>query len=45
MNMSTPLPKLPVLQMIPENQNCNFLENGSNDFDYISEVYGNHLPK
>jgi hypothetical protein len=43
--MSTPFPKLPVLQMSPVKQNCNFLENGSNDFDYISGVYGDHLPK
>jgi hypothetical protein len=43
--MNTPLSKIPVLQMNPENQNCSFLEDGSNDFDYISGVYGDHLPK
>jgi hypothetical protein len=26
-------------------QNCNFLKNVSNDFDYISVIYGGRLPR
>jgi hypothetical protein len=33
-----------VIQKIP-NKNCNFLENGHNNFDCISEIYGDRLSK
>jgi hypothetical protein len=29
---------------VPETQNGEFLEDGSDDFVYISVVYGDHLP-
>jgi hypothetical protein len=32
-------------QVDPRPKNCNFLQNGLNDFDYISEIYGECLPK
>jgi hypothetical protein len=28
-----------------QKQNGDFLENGSNDFDYISVIYGDHVSK
>jgi hypothetical protein len=28
-----------------EKQNCDFLENGSDNFDYIPVRYGDHHPK
>jgi hypothetical protein len=31
--------------MGPKTQNGDFLESGSNDFDYISVIYGDYLPK
>jgi hypothetical protein len=37
--------KARVLEMVPRKQNDDFLENGSNDFDYISVIYRDHLPK
>jgi hypothetical protein len=32
-------------QMNPQKQNGDFLENGCNDFDYISVSYGDYLAK
>jgi hypothetical protein len=37
-----PGPKRGALQISPKIHNGNFLENGSNDFDQISIVYGIH---
>jgi hypothetical protein len=33
------------LQMGSKTQNCDFLENRCNDFEYIPLIYGDHLPK
>jgi hypothetical protein len=33
------------LKWASKTENGNFLENGCNDFDYISEVYGDSLHK
>jgi hypothetical protein len=40
MNLNIPAPKSGVLQIGPKIRNGDFLENGSNDFDYISLIYG-----
>jgi hypothetical protein len=34
-----------IIQMGPKTQKGDFNENISNDFDYISVIYGDHLPK
>jgi hypothetical protein len=39
------VPKTGVLQICPEIQNGDFIENDSNDFNYISAIYRDHLPK
>jgi hypothetical protein len=31
--------------MGPKTQNGNFIENGGNNFDYISEIYVDHFSK
>jgi hypothetical protein len=43
--MIIPAPKIGTLQMGPKIQKGEFLKNGSNDFDYISVIYGNYDPK
>jgi hypothetical protein len=37
-----PAPKIVVFQILLTIQNRDFLENGSNDFDQISVIYGDH---
>jgi hypothetical protein len=39
------VPKIEALQMGPETENGDFLENSSNTFDYISVLSGGHLPQ
>jgi hypothetical protein len=38
-------PKIGAVQMGPKTQICDFPENDSNDFDYISGIYGDNLPE
>jgi hypothetical protein len=40
MNQDIPAPKLGALQRDPQTDNGGFLKSGSNDFNYISVVYG-----
>jgi hypothetical protein len=42
-NLSIPAPKIEALQVSPKRQNDDFLENVSNNYDYISIIYGDHL--
>jgi hypothetical protein len=44
-NLNIPAPKSGTLQIGPKMQNGDFLENGSNDFENISVIYGDHIPK
>jgi hypothetical protein len=44
-SLNIPTPKLEALEMDSNTHNGDFLENGSNDFDYISIIYGDHVPK
>jgi hypothetical protein len=39
------IPKIVALEMSPQKQNGDFLDNSSYDFDYILVIYGGHLPK
>jgi hypothetical protein len=39
------IPKIGALQISPPKQNGDFLDNSSNDFDYILVIYGGHLHK
>jgi hypothetical protein len=43
-NVNIPAPKIGILQMYLKKQNGDFLKNVSDDFDYISLIYGDHLP-
>jgi hypothetical protein len=45
LNMNTEAPRIWAFQMIPRTQNKNLFENGCNNFDKTSEIYGNHLTK
>jgi hypothetical protein len=45
MNLNIPAPKIKALQAHPRTQNGCFLENGSNEYYYISLIWGNHIPK
>jgi hypothetical protein len=44
-NMNIPAPEIGALQVDPKTQSWHFLENSSYEFDWISVVYGDHLPK
>jgi hypothetical protein len=44
-NMDILAPKIGDLHSDPRTQNFSFLKNGSNSFDYISTIYGDHVPK
>jgi hypothetical protein len=44
-NLNIPAPKIEDLQKSPKTLNYNFIENGSNVFDYISLIYGERMPK
>jgi hypothetical protein len=45
MNINILTVKIGALQMGINKLNGNFLENGSNNFDEISVIRGDHLPK
>jgi hypothetical protein len=38
-------PKIGALHRRSQIKNCDFLDESSNDFQYISEIYEHHLPK
>jgi hypothetical protein len=44
-NMSIIPPKIGALQMDPKTQSANFLQDSSEDFKYISLIYGQNRPK
>jgi hypothetical protein len=37
--------KTGAIKVISQKQNSDFLQNGSYDFDWISVIYGNHIPE
>jgi hypothetical protein len=43
--MKIPAPKIGALQIRPKRESNDSLENGYNNFDYISEIYGDHILK
>jgi hypothetical protein len=43
--MNIPAPEIWAISADPKTQNYSFLENSSYDFDWISVIYGDHLPK
>jgi hypothetical protein len=43
--LNIPAPKIGNLQLDPKTRIGDFLKNGSNNFDQISEDYGDHTPK
>jgi hypothetical protein len=45
MNMNIPIPKVGARQMCFKPQNGDFLKNGSNDFNSVSELCGDYIPE
>jgi hypothetical protein len=44
-NLNIPAPKIEALQVDPKIRIGDFLENGSNNFYYISVIYWDYIPK